>query len=98
MRLALDDAWPGDQRERAAAATDCEAAYLNRIHPVPLYGPPKGGHYRGSLRDRFRRGANAGSLMPVAGFDEAGKQRMRARWLRLELRMELHGEEPRMAR
>ena len=35
--------------------------------------------------------------MLVRGGDERGKQRMRLRRLRLELGMELHGEEPRVA-
>src|SRR5438552_10184483 len=36
--------------------------------------------------------------MTVGGVDEAGEQRMRAQRLRLELRMELHGDVPRMSR
>src|SRR5438477_3878942 len=35
--------------------------------------------------------------MTVGGVDEAGEQRMRAQRLRLELRMELHGDVPRMS-
>src|SRR4051812_34767529 len=39
-------------------------------------------------------GRRVRGFSPIAGFDEAGEQRMRVQRLRLELRMELHGEVP----
>src|SRR5436190_22834004 len=49
------------------------------------------------LSHRFGLRALMCRFVPVAGFDEACKQRMRPRGLRLELRVELHGEKPRVA-
>src|SRR5581483_5246096 len=45
-----------------------------------------------------RTGAGRGVLVREGGGDEAGEQRVRAERLRAELRMELHGEVPGMAR
>src|SRR5215471_14733755 len=46
-----------------------------------------------------RRGrVTLGELVRVARVDEAGKQRVRYERLRLELRVELHGDVPRMRR
>src|SRR5512134_3474188 len=45
-----------------------------------------------------RRDALDGQLAFVGGLDEAGEQGVRAKRLGLELRMELDGQEPRMAR
>src|SRR5215510_6933465 len=47
-------------------------------------------------RSRDVYGIELTSLVPVARLDEARKQRMRPQRLRLELRMKLHRDEPRM--
>src|SRR5690606_9952231 len=55
---------------------------------------------RRTSRER-RRGGPAvcrGALLPIGGLDEAGEERMRLERTRLELGMELHRDEPRMAR
>src|SRR5438876_6193567 len=51
------------------------------------------------LRHRFRGRALPGRrrLVAVRGLDKARKERMRVQRLRLEFRMELHGEVPRVA-
>ena len=86
MRLAFDDARPDDERERVAGADG--------------HGAGRDGG------DRVHHASDvASSVLPsrsdlllVGGADKAGKQRMRLERPRLELGMELHGQEPGMTR
>ena len=116
VRLALDDAGPGDEDERAAAA-DARWGRSRRSSRRPLYvtalrGQPGGAcsdpsppARAGPLSRRVLQpaavppppGLQPLQLVAVARADEAGEQRVRAQRLRLELGVELHGDEPRVA-
>ena len=87
VRFALDDARPGDQHQRSRR---------RRVTP-PTATLWTGAH-------SFSPTTAAGRRMPrrelvlVARVDEAGEERMRLERLRLELRVELHRDVPRMRR
>ena len=69
--------------------------------PVPIVTAPAetrrstGVHHASDVG--VERLALRGDLLLIGGADEAGKERMRLERPRLELGMELHGDEPRMA-
>src|SRR5262249_16941873 len=60
---------------------------------VAMSGATSADHFVGGLPH-----ARAHSLVVVAGLDEPGEQRMRPQRLRLELGVELNGNEPGMVR
>ena len=100
VRLALDDARAGDEHERAPAA-DGDVAHGDRVHGAIIGGRGGWAFLRSGCDSGHRLGRRpldgVRRLVLVARLDERGEQRMRPRRLRLELRMELHGEIPRMA-
>src|SRR5262245_21992402 len=94
---------------RPASSIACEwlsmthgpAMSTNGLPPPIVRSPSSSGFTRPIVssdrlgsRARLRRRAR---LVQIGRFDEGREERMRARRLRLELRMELHGEVPRMA-
>src|SRR5688572_2957486 len=84
MRGAFDDAGTEYEGERLPASYR-EASDLDRVHGFILAA----GYRHSCIRQRA-------GLMAVRRFDKARKQRMRPQRPRLELRMELNGQEPRV--
>ena len=89
MHVALDDTRAGNEHDRAAATQrDIADNYLAHNYIIEV-------GRSGSRHERFS-GRMGGQEMFVGGFDEASEQRVGLERLRLELRVKLHGEEPRV--
>ena len=83
MRLALDDTWPATSSNGPSPiATPPICTRLTEAYPATVVSP----------------GVPAGELVLVARVDEPGKERMGRQRLRLELRVELHRDVPRVRR